>query len=352
MGWFWADDLSKFAPAVVAPTSAACPMHKPSDSNAAPFPPRLDQTSSTTSSCPVKSPNHPLKSLANPQPSSASEQEQQRHAPPSTTTSSSFSLSKLNPLNYMPSLSNARPADSPQQIALPLEREISSIPRGDTNSNWEYPSPQQMFNAMLRKGYTDTPADAVESMVAVHNFLNEGAWQEIEEWERVFGKGFGHAWEVCSRGEQGIALDRARNEMQSARRQALGLLDPDEEIRPRLVRFMGRPGDPTPKARMLSFLGTVMPEKFGREPPFDRHDWYVARNYPDGKTQEVRYVIDYYSGGVQETGEPVFYLDIRPALDTPTAAVERAMRWGGDVWHRASGGAARVGTEQQSRSER
>ncbi len=88
---------------------------------------------------------------------------------------------------------------------------------------------------------------------------------------------------------------------------------------------------------------------FSTEPPFDRHDWYVSRTLPDGRVQERRYVIDYYGGGVQDTGEPVFYLDIRPALDTPSAAVERAMRWGGDVWHRASGGAARMKTDTAGR---
>jgi cytochrome c heme-lyase len=252
----------------------------------------------------------------------------------------------------MPSLSNARPTDSPQDVSLPLERETSSIPRGDGDANWEYPSPQQMYNAMLRKGYTDTPADAVESMVAVHNFLNEGAWQEIEEWERIFGKGLVHGWEVCSRGEEGISRERARNEMMAARRRALGLSEPDDDddsSRPKLVRFMGRPSEPTPKARILSALGYVMPDKFGGEPPFDRHDWYVARRQPDGSVKQVRYVIDYYGGGVQATGEPVFYLDIRPALDTPTAAVERAMRWGGDLWHRASGGSARDAAAQKRR---
>ena len=77
------------------------------------------------------------------------------------------------------------------------------------------------------------------------------------------------------------------------------------------------------------------------EPPFDRHDWYVQRKLPDGRTKEVRYVIDYYSGPEEPTGEPVFYLDVRPAMDTPTAAVERLMRFGGDVWYRASGAKAR-----------
>lgn len=75
------------------------------------------------------------------------------------------------------------------------------------------------------------------------------------------------------------------------------------------------------------------------EPPFDRHDWFVSRNI-DGQKKEVRYVIDFYSGPPEPTGEPVFYLDVRPAV-TPTAAVERLMRWGGDVWWRASGGDVR-----------
>lgn len=62
---------------------------------------------------------------------------------------------------------------------------------------------------------------------------------------------------------------------------------------------------------------------------------------PEGQTREVRYVIDYYSGPPEPTGEPVFYLDVRPAVDGPTAAAERMLRWGGDIWHRASGAKVR-----------
>jgi cytochrome c heme-lyase len=51
-------------------------------------------------------------------------------------------------------------------------------------------------------------------------------------------------------------------------------------------------------------------------------------------------VIDYYSAPDDEDGNPVFSLDVRPAV-TPTAAVERMMRWGGDVWYRASGASVR-----------
>ena len=52
-------------------------------------------------------------------------------------------------------------------------------------------------------------------------------------------------------------------------------------------------------------------------------------------------MIDYYEGPDEDNGEPVFFLDVRPAVDSPSMAVARAMRWGGDVWHRASGAEVR-----------
>ncbi|KAA8576743.1 hypothetical protein EYC84_006808 [Monilinia fructicola] len=159
-----------------------------------------------------------------------------------------------------PDLSQERAKD--QTIALPTEREPSTIPKG-----------------------SDTDATAVESMVSVHNFLNEGAWAEIVEWERRFGKGLAKGWENCRRGEQGskAGADIGANE--------------DEVPQPKLVRFMGRPKEMTPKAALIH-----------TEPPFDRHDWFVQREYK-GQKKEVRYVIDYYSGGEEPTGEPIFYLD-------------------------------------------
>jgi cytochrome c heme-lyase len=78
---------------------------------------------------------------------------------------------------------------------------------------------------------------------------------------------------------------------------------------------------------------------YSTEPPFDRHDWYVSRDI-NGEKKEVRYIIDYYSGAPEETGEPVFYLDVRPAM-TPTQACERMLRWGTDTWWKASGGDVR-----------
>ncbi len=83
---------------------------------------------------------------------------------------------------------------------------------------------------------------------------------------------------------------------------------------------------------------------FSTEPPFDRHDWYVSRNV-DGQNKELRYVIDFYSAPPEPTGEPVFYLDVRPAM-TPTGAAERLLRWGGDVWWRASGAEVRESSKR------
>ena len=205
-----------------------------------------------------------------------------------------------------------------------------------------------MYNAMLRKGYTDTPAEHVEAMVAVHNFLNEGAWTEIEDWEALFSRGLGPAWRVCSQGEEGIARERRMRDPLVRKFAGLPVKGDDVPEPPKLIRFQGRPQEPTPKARILSLLGSVFPSHFSQDPPFDRHDWYVSRKMPDGSAREVRYVIDYYGGGVEESGEPVFYLDIRPALDSPTAVAERTVRWGGDLWWRASGGAARDAVARQA----
>ncbi|KAI9686847.1 MAG: holocytochrome c synthase [Bathelium mastoideum] len=327
MGWFWADTSTPLAPVAPHPLPSSnaspppgCPMHQ-SSSTPPPAPPKSD------GGCPY-----------NPPPPTASK-----------PSSSNKTLSALNPLNYMPTHLSQSRESSQQTIALPISRETSSIPKGDGSGNWEYPSPQQMYNAMLRKGYTDTPEDAVEAMVAVHNFLNEGAWDEIREWERRFSRGLRRGWAECAHGEDpplpppppprsSRTPNPRTSTLQDAAQAQEADLPPPE---PRLLRFLGRPHDRTPKAQLHQLLATLYPAGFARAPPFDRHDWYVARRGPDGSEREVRYVIDYYAGPPEPTGEPVFYLDVRPAVDGPRGAAERVLRWGGDVWWRASGGLVR-----------
>lgn len=187
-------------------------------------------SSPLNSSCPIKAPDAPQTYSDQPQ----------------------SLLSKLNPLNLMPSNISQSRAKC-QKIALPVDRTVSSIPRGDADSNWEYPSPQQMYNAMLRKGYDDTPEDAVESMVAVHNFLNEGAWEEIEGWEGRFSRGLYQGWDTCLMGEEGYI--RSGSAAQG-----------EEQPRPRLLRFHGRPAVVSPKAKIYDFLGRMYPAKFAYVP--------------------------------------------------------------------------------------
>jgi cytochrome c heme-lyase len=182
--------------------------------------------------------------------------------------------SKLNPHNMMPSLNQEMQPG--QKLKLSTERTESSIRNTTTNSKWEYPSPQvsisnqQFYNALVRKG-KPVPEEHVESMVDIHNFLNEGSWQEILKWEKKYH---------C---------------------------DCDDIS---LAQFKGRPNDLSPKAFFYStFYGTK---------PFDRHDWYVDRC-----GQKVRYVIDYYGGG----SESEFHVDVRPAVDSFSSLFDRVRNW-------------------------
>lgn len=201
------------------------------------------------------------------------------------TNSYEIEDTSINLLNRMPKHLPQTKAPG-QIISLPTKRTVSSIPRLDINENWIYPSPQQMYHAILRKGQRDIPEEAVEPMVEIHNFLNESAWNEIKKWEKRRG---------C--------------------------------FNPKLSHFKGRSSDYTPKSLIFYYIGKIYPSKFGCNLPFDRHDWYVSR---DGKI--VRYVIDYYDAPPEPSGEPVFYLDVRPAIDTLDAAYDRVCVWTSKIW--------------------
>lgn len=58
-------------------------------------------------------------------------------------------------------------------------------------------------------------------------------------------------------------------------------------------------------------------------------------------------MIDYYSGPPEPTGEPVFFLDVRPAVDGPVTACERLIRSGCDLWFRGTGTKVREEVKQQ-----
>ncbi|KAI7866304.1 cytochrome c/c1 heme-lyase [Mucor mucedo] len=189
---------------------------------------------------------------------------------------------ELNKLNMIPNLTQSPQAD--QTVDLPTERVTSSIPKAKgATSKWEYPSPQQFYNALRRKGW-ETPENEIETMVDIHNFLNEEAWNEVLKWESKY---------KCDCAED-----------------------------PYLSKFQGRPQDITPKAQWHSL--------FGAPKPFDRHDWYISRC-----GQSRRYVIDYYEAPEEVPGVPVFHLDVRPALDNAESVMVRfkeaaKMKW--DQW--------------------
>lgn len=137
--------------------------------------------SSSSGSPPPGCPMH--EKAAAPPPAAAAAKCPVQHDSPSTS-------SGVNPQNNMPNDLTHMQAPG-QSMELPIERVISSIPRPSTpdeeqaagSGKWEYPSPQQFYNALVRKGW-ETPEEHVETMVEIHNFLNEEAWNEVLKWEK------------------------------------------------------------------------------------------------------------------------------------------------------------------------
>lgn len=190
----------------------------------------------------------------------------------------------LDPRNKMPVAAAQHKAPG-QQTDLSTERVVSNIPKGGTDQTWQYPSPQMFWNALVRKGKADGAREEdMDTVVAVHNNMNELTWRGVLEWEQL----------------------RAADS-------------------PRLSRFTGRPDELSMKARAKVL--------FGHPPPFDRHDWIVQR----GNGNEVRYIIDYYSDESKANKDATprledqsavqsILLDVRPAIDSFDAFIDRCIR--------------------------
>ncbi len=204
----------------------------------------------------------------------------------------------IDPTNNMPAVANQLPSAF-QAKELPTTRVKSTIPKGSSGGNgddgesetWTYPSPQMFYNSLARKNKLgDTTEDEIESVVALHNNMNEKTWAKVIQWEEA-------------------------------------TLGQEDGKKSKLLKFMGRPSDLSPKARIKNLV-------FGHPLPFDRHDWTVIRN--DGT--EVRYVIDYYydetrASETEESAMPAMddhdavksiLVDVRPAIDTLQTAFDRA----------------------------
>ena len=215
---------------------------------------------------------------------------------PGTTSSEPAPLgcssARINPLNMMDTDLGASNMSDPTLLALPDQRQVSSIPRTPTSDDpnaqvtsdgkpvvdrWVYPSQQQFYQAMKRKNH-DPQANDMSVIVPLHNAINERAWNMILEWEEKYKQECG-----------GVTLKK----------------------------FMGKPGEPSPRALWNTWVR-------GLKEPFDRHDWVVDRC---GK--EVRYVLDFYQGkgAALGLGAVSVYVDARPALDSFEAAWDRVTRW-------------------------
>ena len=113
-------------------------------------------------------------------------------------------------------------------------------------TTWVYPSEQQYYNAIKRKGYKASATD-MPSTLAIHNAVNEKGWEMIKDWERARaiaggGNGGGDGGGGGSGGSGSGEVD----------------IPP-----PKLLRFTGRPQDTSPKAWVKTNL-------LGYRPPFDR----------------------------------------------------------------------------------
>ena len=200
--------------------------------------------------------------------------------------------SKTSNVNVASLEEAARHAQTPhpdQVIPLSTHRVVSSIPKGSQENvpkhqgerkddeNWVYPSEQQFYNAVRRKGWQGVDPSTMPLVVRIHNEVNERGWSDVCRWER----------ELHNNHE------------------------------PKLVKFMGRPKDLSPKAFLFCRLLHLYKE------PFDRHDWYVSSS-PVGNNAPPpprRYVIDFYNGQPKSpttaSSQPSMYIDVRPAIDRP-----------------------------------
>jgi len=187
-----------------------------------------------------------------------------------TNTQTDVINSDIDQTNMMPP-PNQRPSQD-QPFELSKERVSSSIPKfapkGKQDNTWQYPSPQMFWNAMTRKGWRwqddEVEQSDINNIISIHNVNNERAWREILMWERAYHE----------------------NECKW------------QDIK--LKKFSGKAKEFTWRAKIRNII-------YGYPLPFDRHDWIIDRC---GK--ERTYIIDYYSGSMNEETMQFTDLDVRP----------------------------------------
>ncbi|KAK4891821.1 Cytochrome c1 heme lyase [Elasticomyces elasticus] len=108
-----------------------------------------------------------------------------------------YRLSTDREISSIPrAVSKSQPLNSAEQAALPTTQKATAShgspanAQGDTGfdkdtGNWIYPSQEQFFKAMKKKGH-EAEAEDMSTIIPIHNAVNEKAWAEILEWERPY----------------------------------------------------------------------------------------------------------------------------------------------------------------------
>ena len=225
----------------------------------------------------------------------------------------------IDPSNQMPVQPNQNPWPGQRRL-LSTERQRSAIPKGG-GGQWVFPSPQMFYNALMRKGKgADVTEEDMATVVAVHNgekrtaplaahrrtqadSLALAARHEPDD----LGPGAG----VGAPAPGGVRLPLPRA-LPGQARQLVAQGQNAQAVHRRVGLLCCVYSLPVCwlTASAVLFLAGVE--------PFDRHDWYVDRC-----GVEVRYIIDFYHSD-STPGMEAFTLDVRPALDSWTAVLDRA----------------------------
>ncbi len=182
------------------------------------------------------------------------------------------------PLGYGSPENSAKLAEKAAKVIVPddsrmsSDRETSSIPNRD--GKWAYPSPVQFYKNAVAKGHDVDPND-MNTVVSIHNAVNEETWRKITNIETRYYSA------LCPSG-------------------------------PTLVRFVGKPHEPSLKARIMHWFG-------GYVMPFDRHEWTIDRCGHG----IFKYHVDFYDGAHEAPNKVNIFIDARPAMDTPQGVYNR-----------------------------
>jgi cytochrome c heme-lyase len=167
--------------------------------------------------------------------------------------------SDLNPLNHIPKELSAVKQPG-QTMDLPTDRTASSIPRPkdaqgqDEGDVWDYPSPQQFYNALVRKGW-ETPEESIETVVAIHNWCVENLCF-FHNGDRAHHT---QAQRGCMGGSHEVGTTGPRVSLPKT---TPGIHSPCSGESAQLSKFQGRPGELSPKAQFFLWAGKIFPSKF------------------------------------------------------------------------------------------